>query len=119
MNDTLFINDVTLPCTIGVFDFERQGKQTVIINIALSVALHKPGKTDNLKDTVNYHEIYLHIVDLVENSNFFLLEALAEAIATICLQDKKVQQVKVHIEKPKAVALARSSAVEIIRKNEK
>lgn len=116
--DTIYINDLVIPCIIGVFENERIEKQQIIINIALSVDTRKAGKSDNLKDTVNYHELSLQIAELVEKSKFYLLEKLAQKIADMCLKDKKVKQVTVRIEKPKAVKLAKSSAIEITRNNE-
>lgn len=117
--DKIFINDLTIPCIIGVFDAERKEKQQIIINIALSVDTRKAGKSDKLKDTVNYHDLSLQIVELVENSQFFLLEKLAQKIADICLKEKKVKQVTIRVEKPKAVKLAKSSSIEIVRTNNK
>ena len=118
MYDKIFINDLILPCTIGVFDFERKNKQNVIINIALHLDVSKAGKTDAIEDTVNYQDIVNAVSKKVETSKYHLLEALAEMIAAICLKDKRVKQAHVKIEKPKAIANAKSSAVEIIRKNE-
>ncbi len=118
MQDTIFITDLTLPCTIGVPDLERATKQQVVINVALFVDLSKPGKTDQLSDTVNYGKVYSDIVDLVSNSEFSLMEALAQAIAAICLKDKRVEQAKVRVEKARYLKLAQSNGVEIIRKNE-
>lgn len=116
--DTIYINDLIIPCIIGVFEEERKEKQQVIINVALVVDTYKAGKSDNLKDTVNYHDLSLKITKLVENSTFYLLEKLAQEIATLCLKEKKVKQVKVRIEKPKAIKLAKSSAIEITRTND-
>ena len=115
--DTIYINDLQIPCLIGVFDYERTSKQMITINIALSVNLQKAIETDNVNDTVSY-QLYTDIVKLIEKSEFFLIESLAGVIAQRCLKDKRVKQVRVHIEKPKAIKLGRSSAVEIIRTNE-
>lgn len=118
MHDKIFINDLTLSCIIGVFDFEREIKQNVIINIALHLDLSKAGKTDDINDTVSYHDIVLEVTKKVEGTKFHLLEALAEVVAEICLKDKRVQHAHVKIEKPKAIPNAKSSAVEIVRKND-
>lgn len=116
--DTLYINDLIIPCIIGVFENERREKQQVIINIALSVDTRKAGTSDDIKNTVNYHDISIKIIELVEKSKFYLLEKLAQEIANVCLKNKLVKQVTVRVEKPKAVKLAKSSAIEIIRNNE-
>ena len=119
MTDTIFINDLTLPCTIGAFEPERIAKQTVVISVEMSVDLMKPSLSDNLEDTLSYDQVYRQITDLVTSSEFFLLEGLAGAIAALCLDNALVRKVKVYIEKPKVLPLAKSAAVEITRSNEK
>ncbi|HWY79605.1 MAG TPA: dihydroneopterin aldolase [Candidatus Sulfotelmatobacter sp.] len=113
--DTIFINDLIIPCLIGVFDYERTGKQNLIINIELFVDTHTAGKTDNINDTVSYSDITKSVTEIVSNSQFYLLEKLAQAIADICLHDNRVKQVKIHIEKPKGLKLAKSAAIAITR----
>jgi len=117
--DTLFINELVVPCIIGVFDQERKEKQNVIISIALSVDTQKAGQTDDIKDTVSYHDIAQEITTMVEVSHYYLLEKLAQAVADICLKNKRVEKVTVHIAKPNALKIAKSSAIEIIRYNDK
>src|ERR1700749_4217599 len=117
--DTLFINKLIVPCIIGVFEQERKEKQNVIISIALSVDTQKAGQTDDIKDTVSYHDIAREVVELAEQSQYYLLEKLAQAVADTCLKNKRVEKVTVHIEKPNALKLAKSSAIEIIRYNDK
>lgn len=118
MTDTLFINDLTLPCTIGVFEHEQQTKQTIIINLALSVNTPTAGQTDDIKDAVNYYHLYQEIISLVETSHYHLLESLAGALAKKCLADKHITQVKIRIDKLKALPRAKSAAIEITRTNE-
>jgi D-erythro-7,8-dihydroneopterin triphosphate epimerase len=116
--DTLYINDLIISCILGAFEEERKEKQQIIINVVLFVDTRRAGKSDNLKDTVNYHELSLRIVELVENSKFYLLEKLAQKIAELSLSDKRVKKVTIRIEKPKAVKMAKSSAIEITRSHE-
>jgi D-erythro-7,8-dihydroneopterin triphosphate epimerase len=116
--DKLFINDLTIPCIIGVFPNERKKIQNVIISVQLSVDTQKAGKTDALNDTVSYHTIATDIYEVVSKSQSQLLEKLAQIVATLCLKDRRVKQVKVRIEKPQALMHAKSSAIEIVRENE-
>jgi FolB domain-containing protein len=116
--DTIYINDLKLSCLIGVFGFERKSRQTIIINIVLSVDLNKASKTDNVKDTISYRYIYDQIINFAENSDYYLIEKLAEEIAKICLKNDLVKQVKVRIDKPRALPHANSAGIEIIRTNE-
>lgn len=109
------IRDLHLRCVIGVHDWERVDKQDIIINIVLWTDLAKPAKSDSLDDTVNYRAIKKNIISMVENSSFRLIEALAEKMADICLEDARVARVQVTLDKPGALRFARSVAVEITR----
>lgn len=113
--DKIFIKDLLLRCVIGINEFERRGKQDVVINVEIWSDLTSASKTDNIKEAVDYKEINKNIIKLVENSQFFLVEALAENVAQVCLQNRKVRKVRVTVEKPGALRFARSVGVEIIR----
>ena len=114
--DKIYIRDLALRCIIGLYPDERKTKQDVLINIAMETDLRAAGKSDALKDTVDYKAIKLAILDFVEKSSFHLIESLAEGIAAICLKDKRVQSATITIDKPGALRFARSVAVEITRK---
>ena len=113
--DRILIKDLLLRCIIGVREFERKEKQDVLINVALWSDLGEATATDDIRKTVDYHEINGEIINLVENSSYFLVETLAEKVAETCLQHEKVKKVKVTIEKPRALRFARSVGVEMVR----
>lgn len=115
--DTITIENIELMCIIGVRDYERIKKQPVIVSITLFVDLSKAGKSDNLKDTVDYSTLYKTIKEHVEISSYYLLEALAQSIADMCLEDKKVRSVKVEIKKPQALHGTQYPLITIERKN--
>ncbi|MCF7847891.1 MAG: dihydroneopterin aldolase [Kiritimatiellales bacterium] len=113
--DKIFIRELALRCIIGIFPEERKEKQDIVINVEIGADLRKAGRSDDLNDTVDYKAIKKSILELVEESRFKLIEALAEKIADIALADEKVLQVVVTIDKPGALRFAKSSAVEITR----
>lgn len=112
----ILIKDLFLRCIIGVNEFERKDKQDVLISVAIWTNLAQAVETDDIDKAVDYKEINKNVISLVENSKFFLIESLAEKIATVCLQNERVRKVKVTVEKPGALRFARSVGVEIIRK---
>ncbi len=114
--DRILIRDLLLRCIIGINESERKEKQDVLINIVLWTDFSEATKLDDVQKTVDYKEVTKEIIRLVENSEFFLIETLAERIAEICLKYKKVQKVKVIAEKPGALRFARSVGAEIVRK---
>jgi FolB domain-containing protein len=113
--DKILITDLLVRCIIGVNDWERKEKQDVLINIALETDLRKPGKSDRLEDSVDYRSLTKQIINMTEQSQFLLVEALAEAIADICLERKTIESVQVRVEKPGALRFARNVGVEITR----
>jgi FolB domain-containing protein len=113
--DRILIEDLLVRCIIGVNEDERRQKQDVAINVQLMTDLTKAGKTDRFEDTVDYRGIKKQVMALVEGSQFHLIEALAEAIAVLCLKDKRIRAVQVRVDKPHALRFARTVAVQIER----
>jgi FolB domain-containing protein len=114
--DRILIKDLLVRCIIGINDDERRDKQDVVINVILLADLQRAGRTDRLTHSVDYRAIKKRIFTVVEASSFFLIEALAERIADLCLNDSFVQEVTVLVEKPSALRFARSVGVEITRR---
>jgi FolB domain-containing protein len=114
--DRILIGDLLVRCILGINDSERRDKQDVLINLAVHVDLRRSGKSDRIEDTVDYRALKKQILALAESSAFFLEEALAEAVAALCLAHPAVRRVDVRVEKPNALRFARTVAVEIIRR---
>jgi D-erythro-7,8-dihydroneopterin triphosphate epimerase len=115
MADEIRIKGLFLRTIIGINDDEREHKQDVRINLSLTVDTRPAARSDDIKDAVNYRTIAKDVIDLVENSRFFLVERMAEEIARLCLGDRRVEKVQVSIEKPAALRFARSVGVCIER----
>ncbi len=118
MVDRILISDLSARCIIGINDDERREKQDVVINLSIFADLSKAGKTDRFGDSVDYRSIKKSVLSLVESSKYYLLEALAEAIAAKVLEVADVSEVQVRVDKPSALRFARSVGVEITRKRE-
>jgi len=114
--DRIHIRDLRLRCILGIDDRERREKQDVTIQISMHADLRLAGRTDRFADTVDYRAIKKRVVQLVEGSQFFLVEALAEAVAQACLADPRVRRVDVTVEKPGALRFARTVGVELTRR---
>lgn len=114
--DRIHIRDLRLRCILGIDDRERREKQDVTIQITLHADLRLAGRTDRFADTVDYRAIKKRVVKLVETSEYFLVEALAEAVAGACLEDARVRRADVMVEKPGALRFARTVGIEITRR---
>jgi len=113
--DRIIISDLLARCIVGVNEDERSQRQDVVMNITICADLKKPGRSDRIEDAVDYRAIKKRVMAMVEASSYFLIEALAEAVADICLEHPDVCKVKVRVDKPGALRFARSVGVEIKR----
>jgi len=115
MADQIEIKDLLVRAILGINDDERENRQDVVINLTLETDTRRPGRSDDIRDAVNYRTIAKRVIDLAEESRYFLVERLAEEIARVCLADERVQRVRVSVEKPSALRFARSVGVTIMR----
>lgn len=114
--DRIRIRDLLLRCVVGIYPEERRERQDVVLQITLHADLSRAGTTDDVAHTVDYKAVKKRVIALVEASQFRLVEALAEAIAGVCLAFDRVEAVDVTVEKPGALRFARTVGVEIHRK---
>ena len=113
--DKVIIKDLLAQGIIGISDAEREKPQDILINVELYADLRLPGISDDIQDCINYSTVAMKIQKHVETAMRFTVEALAEDIAQLCLQDHRVSRVLVRVEKPGAVLFTRSTGVEIER----
>ena len=114
--DQIIIRDLRTHGIIGIHPHERIQKQEIRINIVMRVDLSTAGDSDDIHDTVNYQTIAEGVIAIVENAEYFLIERLASHIAAFVLNDYPVFEITVTIDKPQALSVSRSVAVEITRK---
>ena len=115
--DKIFITDLLIRGVIGISEREREQPQDILVNIEISADITAAGKSDNVEDSVNYRTIAKKVLAHTETIKRYTVEALAEDIARLCLENNKVKSVLVRVEKPGAVRFSRSVGVEIIRSN--
>ena len=77
MMDKIFIHALKTEAIIGIFDWQRQVKQTVIVDIEISADIGKAALSDSIDDTLNYKRVAKHVLAFVEESKFHLVETLA------------------------------------------
>jgi dihydroneopterin aldolase len=113
--DIIFLKELKIETIIGVFDWEREVKQTVIFDLEIATNIRKAAATDNLDDTLNYKAVAKRLIAFVSQSEFKLVETLAERVAEIILTEFSVSWVKIQLNKPGAVRGARDVGVIIER----
>lgn len=115
MTGKIFIRNWIVRTTIGVSDEERACQQDVVLNIVLYTDFVHAAQTDDVNDTVSYFDLHAKIGAFLSASSFKLIEVLANAIADICLEDSKVSQVEVTVEKPHILSAVESAGVTLIK----
>ena len=113
--DTIFVRDLKLRGIIGLNDWEREKKQDILVNLCLAADCRAAGESDDVEDSLNYRTLTKAVIAYVESSSHFLVEALAHAIARICVVEFGAESVEVRVEKPGALRFAESVGVEIRR----
>ena len=87
MQDTIFIHGLKTEAIIGIFDWERQVKQTVLIDFEICADIRRAASTDSIEDTLNYKRVAKRVLAFVEQSAFHLIETLAEHVAMLVLEE--------------------------------
>ena len=111
----VFVRDLEIVASIGVFEHEKRYEQRILLSAELAVRDDYDGVSDRLEDVLDYSALVEGIALLVQQEHVNLLETLAERIARHCLSDRRVESVRVRIEKPDALPMCRSVGVEIER----
>ncbi len=112
VGDRVFIEDLRVATVIGIFDWEREIKQAVSLDLEMAFDIRKAAASDAIADTLDYKAVAKRLIQFIESSEFQLVESLAERCAAIVLQEFPVQWLRLRLGKPGAVR--GSSAVGVI-----
>jgi dihydroneopterin aldolase len=113
--DTVFIQQLAVKTTIGVYDWEKKIKQQLLLDIEMSSNITDAASSDNIDDTIDYASVASTITCFIEQNSFELIETVAEKVAAIILDEFAVSQVSITLEKPGAVENAHTVGVRITR----
>jgi len=113
--DIIYLSDLRIDTVIGIFDWERRIKQTVVFDLEMGADIRKAAASDHIDDTLDYKSVAKRIISFVEQSEFQLVETLAEKVAGIILTEFDVPWVRVKLNKQGAVRGARDVGVIIER----
>ena len=116
--DIIFLGGLEIETIIGIYDWERETKQTVVLDIEMAFDIQKAAKTDDIQYTLDYKTVSKRIIALVEASQFFLVEKLISEVADIIRNEFNVPWVKITLNKKGAIRGASDVGV-IIERGEK
>ena len=113
--DLIFLNDFLIQASIGVYKHEKEITQPLRINIIAKVKNPKNINDDNLQSVVCYNQISKKIKKIVKSGHTILLEKLAEKIFQECFRNKRIETMKIRLEKLDAIQGAESAGIEVER----
>ena len=113
--DLIFLNDFMIDANIGVYKHEKIKSQPLRINIIAKVKNPKKINDDKLYSVVCYNQISKKIKKIINSGHRILLEKLAEKIFQECFKNKRIQTMKIRLEKLDAIQEAESAGIEVER----
>ncbi len=113
--DLVLIEGLEIRTVIGIYDWEREIRQMVRLDLEMAWDIRKAAQTDDIADTLDYKAVAKRLIAFVEASSFGLIEALAEHCARIVLEEFQVPWLRLKLSKPGAVRGSENVAVLIER----
>lgn len=113
--DLVYIHGLSVDTIIGIHDWEREQRQTVVLDLEMAVKLDRAAAADWIGYAVDYSAVSKRMIDFIEQSEYKLIETLAEQLARIILREFMVSWVQVRLSKPGAVPEARDVGILIER----
>ena len=113
--DIIFVRELRIDTVIGVYDWERQVRQTVVLDLEMATDITAAAGDDALEHTLDYAAISSRLLGFIGSSEFELVETMAEQAAALVLAEFKVPWLRLRVSKPGAVAQAADVGVLIER----
>jgi len=113
--DLVFIEGLRVDTVIGIYDWEKQIKQTVLLDLEMAFDNRVPAARDAIEDTLDYKKVSKRLVAFIAETRFGLVETLAERCAEIVMQEFGVPWLRLKLSKPGAVSTAKNVGVIIER----
>jgi len=113
--DIVFIRSLKIDTIIGIYDWERKIRQDVILDLEMSCDVRRAAATEKIEDALDYKAVTKRLIAFVQQSQFQLVETLAERCTEIVRQEFGVRWVRLSVNKIGAVSGARDVGVVIER----
>ena len=116
--DIVFIENLAIETTIGVYDWEQTIKQTLLFELQMGWDNQRAATTDDVNYCLNYASVSDAVIKHVTSRSFKLVERVAEEVAQLLIDDFHIAYVKIKVSKPGAVKSASQVGVIIERYRE-
>ncbi len=116
--DVIFLAGLTVDCIVGIWDWERRVKQKVVLDLEMAADIRRAAASDSIDDTLDYKRVAKRLLGFVGDSQFQLVETLAERVAELVITEFDVPWVRVRLNKQGAIRGARDVGILIERRRE-
>ncbi|RKQ39214.1 bifunctional dihydroneopterin aldolase/7,8-dihydroneopterin epimerase [Enterobacter sp. R1(2018)] len=113
--DIVFIEQLTVITTIGVYDWEQTIDQKLIFDIEMAWDNRAAAASDDVSDCLSYADVSETVINHVAGGRFALVERVAEEVAQLLLTRFNSPWIRLKVSKPGAVAQAANVGVIIER----
>jgi 7,8-dihydroneopterin aldolase/epimerase/oxygenase len=113
--DIVYIRELEIQSVIGIYDWEREIRQTVSLDLDMATDIRKAAATEDISNTLDYKAVSKRLIAFIEAAEFLLIETMAEQVAAIVLAEFPVEWLRLRLGKPGAVTGARDVGVIIER----
>lgn len=113
--DIVYIRELEIETIIGIYDWEREQKQTVSLDLEMGTDIALAARSEDIENTLDYKAVAKRLIEFIEGSEFFLVETMAEKVAEIVLKEFSVPWLKLRLGKPGAVTGSKDVGVIIER----
>ena len=116
--DVIFLAGLTVECIVGIWDWERKVRQKIVLDLEMEADVRRAAASDTIEDTLDYKKVSKRLLAYVGESQFQLVETLAERVAEIVVTEFGVPWVRVRLNKQGAIRGARDVGILIERRRE-
>ena len=115
--DIIFLSGLTTECIIGIWDWERRVKQKIVVDLEMGADIRRAAASDRIEDTLDYKRVAKRLLQFVGDSQFQLVETLAERIAELVITEFAVPWVRVRLNKQGAIRGSRDVGILVERRS--
>lgn len=113
--DKIFLTGLSVECVVGIWEWERQVKQPIVLDIEMATDIRKAAASDHIDDTIDYKKVSKRLLSFVGESQFQLVETLTERVAEILVKEFHAPWVQVRLNKKGALRGAKDVGIVIER----
>ncbi|MDO6782531.1 dihydroneopterin aldolase [Neptunomonas phycophila] len=113
--DIVFVEGLQIETVIGIYDWEREIRQRVVLDLELGTDIKLAAQTEEIDNTLNYKAVCDRLIEFVQESEFLLVETMAEEIASLLMREFSVSWLALKLAKPDAIPAAAAVGVKIER----